>query len=171
VDGGVGRELPAPGRQDPGKTGEVRPDDTLVSGEPFEGERRGGEHGVIREALRRADAGPERLRHRAGEEEVRPGQLVVQVVGEPLLGCRLLTLGTVAVATGMMDAVVSPTAWALREAVTVMATAARLDGAAALAVCGGEGRRALQILRGQSGEDIAAGGQGSSPCMRALRRS
>ena len=131
-------ELPAPGMQDTGKTGEVRPDATLVSGEPCEGERRGFDHGVRREALMRAEEGPERLRNSAGEEDGRPGQLVVQGVGEPLLGCMLLTLGTVAVATGMMDAVVSPTAWALREAVTVRSTAAILDGADALAVCGGE---------------------------------
>ena len=58
----------------------------------------------------RADEGSERLRDGEGEEEVRPGQLFVQVVLEPLLGCMLLTLGTVAVATGMMDAVVPPTA-------------------------------------------------------------
>ena len=47
---------------------------------------------------------------------MRPGQLLLQVVLEPLLGLMLLTLGTVAVATGMMDAVWLPTAWALREA-------------------------------------------------------
>ena len=68
------------------------------------------EQGVVREALMRADEGSERLRDGEGEEEVRPGQLFVQVVLEPLLGCMLLTLGTVAVATGMIDAVVSPTA-------------------------------------------------------------
>jgi len=46
---------------------------------------------------------------------VRPGQLLLQVMLEPLLGCMLLTLGTVAVATGMMDAGLSFTRWALRE--------------------------------------------------------
>ena len=58
----------------------------------------------------RADEGSEGLRDGEGEEEVRPGKLFVQVVLEPLLGFMLLTLGTVAVATGMLDAVVSPTA-------------------------------------------------------------
>ena len=71
---------------------------------------------MVREALMRADKGSEGLRDGEGEEEVRPGQLCVQVVREPLLGCMLLALGTVAVATGMMDAVVLPTAWALLEA-------------------------------------------------------
>ena len=82
----------------------------------------------------RADEGSERLRHGEGEEEVRPGQLFVQVVLEPVLGLRLLTLGTVAVATGMIDAVVPPTAWALREAMAVMAALALLDGADDLSV-------------------------------------
>ena len=108
-------ELSAPGMQDTGKPRERCPDKTFVFGEPFERLRRGGEQGVVREALMRADEGSERLRHGEGEEEVRPGQLFVQVVLEPLLGLMLLTLGTVAVATGMIDAVVPPTAWALVE--------------------------------------------------------
>src|SRR5256885_16357824 len=64
-----------------------------VCGEPFEGERRGVDHGVVRGALMRADAGSECLRHGEGEEEVRPGQLLVEVVFEPLLGFVLLALG------------------------------------------------------------------------------
>jgi hypothetical protein len=38
-------------------------------------------------------------------------------------------------------------------------------------VCRGEGGRALQVLRGKSRADIAESRHGSSPCMRALRRS
>jgi hypothetical protein len=53
---------------------------------------------------------------------------------QPLLSFMMLTLGTGAVATGMMDAVVPPTVLALREAVSVVATAAVLDGADDLAV-------------------------------------
>src|SRR5882724_13582087 len=121
-------ELPAPRMQDAGEPREVGPDEPLICGEPFEGERRGMEHGVVREALMRADEGSERLRHGEGEEEVRPGQLLLQVVGEPLLGCMLLTLRAMTIATGMMDAVVSPTALALVEAVTVMSAAAVSDG-------------------------------------------
>src|SRR2546427_5675555 len=116
----VVRELPVPRRQDAGEPREVGPDAPLIGGEPFEGERRGVEHGVVREALMRADEGSERLRHGEGEEEVRPGQLFFQMLVEPLLGCMLLTLRTVAVATGMMDAVVSPAAWALREAMAIV---------------------------------------------------
>jgi hypothetical protein len=33
-----------------------------------------------------------------------------------------------------------------------------------------EVRVTLQVLRGKGGEDIAQGGHGRSPCMRALRR-
>ena len=49
---------------------------------------------LVREALMRADEGSECLRNGEGEQEVRPGQLFLQVVGEPLLGFMLLTLGT-----------------------------------------------------------------------------
>jgi len=127
-------ELSAPGMQDTGKPRELCPDETLVFGEPFESLRRGGEQGVVREALMRAEEGSECLRHGEGKEAVRPGQLCVQVVLEPLLGCMLLTLGTVAVAPGMMDAVVPPTAWALREARAVMAALALLESADDLSV-------------------------------------
>ena len=48
---GVVLELPAPGMQDTEKTREVRTDETLVFGEPFEGERRGFEHGLVSDAL------------------------------------------------------------------------------------------------------------------------
>jgi hypothetical protein len=92
------------------------------------------------------------------------------VVLEPLLGCMLLTLGTVAVATGMIDAVVPPTVWALREAVAVVAALTVLDGADDLAVRQGEVGVTLQVLWGKGGEDLAQGGHGRSPCMRALRR-
>jgi hypothetical protein len=83
----------------------------------------------------------------------------------------LLALGTVAVATGMLDTVVFPAALPLRAAVTVGSAVALWDGAADLAVCEGQLGRALQGLGRTGGEDIAQGGQGRRPCMRALRRS
>jgi len=46
---------------------------------------------------------------------VRSGKLLLQVVLKPLLGCMLLTLGTVSMATGMLDAMVWPAALALRR--------------------------------------------------------
>jgi hypothetical protein len=111
VDVGVVLELPAPGVQNPGEPREVCPNEARVCGEPCEGARRGAEHGVVRKALMGADEGSERLRHGEGEEEVRSGKLCVQMLVEPLVGFLLLTLGTVAVATGMMDAVLPPQCW------------------------------------------------------------
>ena len=102
---------------------------------------------------------------------MRPGQLFVQVVLEPLQGFMLLTLGTVAVAAGMMDTVLLATTLALREAVAVVAALALLDGAADLAGRGGEGGIALQGRWGEGSEDVTQGRHGRSPCMRALRRS
>jgi hypothetical protein len=171
VDRGVILQLPPPGVQDTGDPWEVCPAETLVCGEPFEGERRGVEQGVVREALMRADEGSERLRNGEGKEEVRPRQLVVQVVVEPRRGFMMLPLRTGAVTTGMLDAVVFPTTLALREAVAVMTALARLDGADDLAVCSGEGGITLQVLWRKGGEEGAEGRQGRSPCLRALRRS
>jgi hypothetical protein len=103
----------------------------------------------------RADEGSERLRNGEGEEEVRPGQLFLEVVGEPLLGFMLLTLGTVAVATGMIDAVLPSTAWALIEAMSIVSALAVLDSADDLAVCEGQMGVALQVFWSKGGEDIA----------------
>ena len=134
---GVTLQLPPPGVQDPGEPWEVCPDEPLVGGEPVEGERRGVEHGLVGEALMRADEGSERLRNGEGHKEVRPRELFVEVVLEPLLGFMLLALGTVAVATGMVHAVSSPTGGALIQAVAVVSALAVLDGTDDLAVCEG----------------------------------
>ena len=171
VDMGVRLQLPTPGMQDAGEPRKVCPDEAFIMSQPLEGHGRGLKHGLVGEALLRADEGSERLRHGEGEKEVRPRPLLVQVVGEPLLGCMLLALGTVTVATGMIDAVLAPAVWALREAVAVVSAAAVLDGADARAVREGKVGRARQGLGRKGGEDRAEGGHGRSPCMRALRRS
>ncbi len=168
---GVVLELPAPRMQDTGETREVRPDDTRIFGEPFEGFRRGVEHGVVSEALMRAEKGAQSFRDGKGEEKVRSGELLLQVVLEPLLGFLLLTLGAVAVATGMVHAVLAPTGWALRQAVTVVSALALWDGADDLAVGEGQMGVALQVCGRKGGEDVTQGRHGRSPCMRALRRS
>ena len=101
---------------------------------------------------------------------MRSGQLFVPVVLSPLLGCVMLTLRAVAIATGMIDTVVFATALALGEAVAVMPAAAVLDGADALGVRGGEGGRALKGLRGEGVEDIADGSHTWNPPMSASMR-
>ena len=164
-------ELPTPGMQDPSEPGEVGADEALIVGQPLESRCRRLKHSLVREALMGADEGSERLRDGEGEEEMRPGQLFFQVVLEPLPGFMLLTLGAVAVATGMIDAVLPSTVWALIEAVAVVSTLALLDGADDLAVCEGQMGVALQVRWRKGGEDIAEGSHGRSPCMRALRRS
>jgi hypothetical protein len=82
----------------------------------------------------------------------------------------LLTLGAVAVATGMLDAVVSPTALTLREAVTVVSAPAVLDGTDDFAVCRGEMGIALKVFWRKGGEDLAEGGHDRSlpSCVDAL---
>jgi hypothetical protein len=105
----------------------------------------------------RADEGSERLRDREGEEEVRPRELCVEVGLEPLLGFMLLTLGTVAVATRMVHAVLSPTGVALIQAVTIIPALALLDGAEDLAVGEGLLRVALQVFGSKGGADLAEG--------------
>ena len=171
MDVGVVLELSAPGMQDTGETRQVRPNEALVLSQPLEGRCRGLKQGVVREALMRADKWTQGLRDGEGDEEVWPGELFLQVVLEPLLGFMLLTLGTVTVATGMIDAVLSATAVALREAVSIVSTAAMAEGADDLAMRGGEVGVTLKVLWGKGGEDIAEGGHGRSPCMRALMRS
>ena len=171
VDVGVVLELSAPGVQDPGAPREVGADEPLVCGEACEGERRGVEHGVVREALMGADEGAQGLGDREGEEQVRPGELLLQVGVEPRRGCMLRALGTVPVATGMLDAVVLATAVALREAMSIVAALAVLDGAEDLSVGGGEMGGALQGLWCAGSEDVTQGRHGRHPCMRALRRS
>jgi len=82
----------------------------------------------------RAEKGASGLGDGKGEEKVRPGQLSLQVVMKPRLGCMMLARWTVPVATGMMDAVVRATALALREAVAIGPALALLDGTDALSV-------------------------------------
>ena len=164
-------ELPPPGMQDTSEPQEIGPDEALIFGELFKGPGRCLKHSLVCETLMRADQGTQGLRDSEGQEKVRPRELLGQVVLEPLLGFMLLTLGAVAVATGMIDAVVARAVLTLIEAVAVCAALALLDGADDLTVCGGERRIALQVLWGKSREALTQGDHGKSPCMRALRRS
>ena len=75
---GVVLKLSAPGMQNAGEPGEVRPDETLILGEAVEGSRRGIEQGLVGEALMRAEEGSESLRDGKGEEKVWPRELSFQ---------------------------------------------------------------------------------------------
>jgi hypothetical protein len=82
----------------------------------------------------------------------------------------LLALGAMTVTTGMLDAMAPPTAGTLIETVTVMATAALLEGAEDLAVGERQLGIALQVLRREGDDEVTEGGHESNPCMRVLRR-
>jgi len=83
----------------------------------------------------------------------------------------LLTLRTVTIATGMLDVVFCPAAWALIEALSVVSAAAMLDGADDLAVQGWEVGIVFKVFWRKGVEDLAQGGHGKSPCIRELMRS
>ena len=70
---------------------------------------------------------------------MRPGQLLVAVVLEPLLGFMLLTLGAVAVATGMVDTGLFAPALALLKAVSIVSALTVLNGTEGLSVRQGLG--------------------------------
>jgi hypothetical protein len=143
--------------EEAGKAGEGGADAALLVREPFAGWRRGCAHGLVGEALLRAEKRAQSLRDGAGHEAVRSGTLLVTLVREPLRGFVMLTLRAGAIATGMMEAVVFATAVALGEAVAERPAAAVLDGADDLVVRGGEVGRALKVLRGEGVKDIVDG--------------
>jgi len=117
-----------------------------------------------------AEKGAQGFRDGEGDEQVRPGQLFVQVVLKPLLGCMMLALGTVAVATRRIDAVLVATALARREAVAIMPALAMLDGLDGLSVRGWQMGIALKICRGKGVEEVTQGGHGRSPGISELMR-
>ena len=117
-------ELPPPGMQDTSEPQEIGPDEALIFGELFKGPGRCLNHSLVCETLMRADQGTQGLRDSEGQEKVRPRELLGQVVLEPLLGFMLLTLGAVAVAPGMIDAVLARAVLTLIEAVAVCAALA-----------------------------------------------
>lgn len=82
----------------------------------------------------------------------------------------MLTLRTVSVAAGVMNAVLSSTVLALIEAVSVVSGLAVQDGAQGLLVCSGQIGVALKVLTGKGVKDILEGGHERSPCMRELIR-
>jgi hypothetical protein len=164
-------ELSPPGMQDAGETREVCPNEARVFGQPCEGVSRGVDHGMVGEALPRAEKRAQGLRDSESNEERRSGKLCAQVALSPLLGFVMLTLRARTIATGMIAAMWPSTVLALSEAMAVVAALALLDGADGLAMHGGEVGVARKVFGRKGGEDLTQGGHGKRPCMRVLRRS
>jgi hypothetical protein len=168
---GVVLELPAPGMENAGKAREVRTDKALVFGEAFDGLRGCLEQGRIGSALMRADKGSEGFGDGEGDEKVRPGKLFVELFVEPVLSFMILTLGAVAIAAGVVDAVLPATALAVIEAVSIVSALAVLNGTNGLVVGERQMGIALEVLWRVGLADVADGGHEASPCMRALMRA
>ena len=163
-------ELPAPGMENAGKAREVRTDKARVFGETFDGLRGCLEQGRIGRALMRADKGSEGFGDGEGEEKVRPGQLFVELLVKPVLRFMMLTLGAVAIAAGVVDAVLPATALAVIEAVSIMSALAVLNGPHGLVVGERQMGIALEVLWRIGLEDVADCHE-ASPCMRELMRA
>ena len=155
---GVILELPTPGVQDTGKTGQSCADEALILGEQFQGVGRGFEHGLVTNLWMGADDRAKGLRDGEGDQEVRTRELLIELFVQPRLGFMVLTLGTMSIATGVRDAVAMSTAVALIEAVSVCSRTTLADGRDDFAVCLGEVGMLFEILRGIGGEDVGDGG-------------
>src|SRR5437879_6140514 len=142
-------ELPAPGRQDTRKTGESSAEEAGIAGEAFEGFRRRLAHGLGGQPGMGAAARAQGFRDGKGNEAVRPWELCV----EPLPRLLVLTLGTMAMAAGMREAVVVATAVAGREAGAVGPGAAGAEGLHGVEVCRRQGGGACEVLCARGGED------------------
>jgi hypothetical protein len=166
-----GLQGPAPRRPATGNTRARWPEATRGCGEPLAGCSRGVDHGVGRAPWRRAAQGAEGLGDGTGAEAGRSGQLVLQVGLEPLLGVMRRTVGTGAVATGLLEAGWRATPLARREAVALGPAVARWEGPQDGAVRQGPMGGARQGCGRNGGAESAQGGHGRRPGRRALRRS
>lgn len=98
MDVGVILELSSPGMEDAEETGQIAADELWIRSELFHGSRGSGKQGGVGEARVAADEGTEVLRDGEGDEEMRRGEMAVDLALEPLAGFSVLTLGTMAVA-------------------------------------------------------------------------
>ena len=94
-------ELPAPGVQDTRQTRQISADAACIVGETFQRCCRGFAQGLIGRSRMGTTEGTSRLRHGEGEEEIRPWELLLQLVVEPLLRLIVLTLWAMAIAAGV----------------------------------------------------------------------
>jgi hypothetical protein len=129
VEGGMGRKLVAPGMEDTGTAGQVRANKALVFGKTLKRLRRSIAEGLGGALGMCAEKGSQGCRDGEGAEKVRHWELFVQLRVQPQRGCMVLAWGTGSIATGMVDAVVPPTALAPVETVAIVPTAAVWHGA------------------------------------------
>jgi hypothetical protein len=111
-----------------GKAGQVGAYKALISGQFFEGLRGGLEQALVSEPGMRAAKGSQGLGDGEGDEEIGTWHLLVELVLEPELGVVMLTLRTVPITTGMIDAMRLATAWAGIEAVAIGTGSTGTDG-------------------------------------------
>src|SRR2546426_9443170 len=100
---------------------------------------------------------------------MRPWQLFLQLVVEPLLRLSVLTLWAMAIAAGVQDAVTPSAALARREAVSVVSGAAVEDSMDRFVVGRGQGGMPRDILRRIGVGDVSGGGIGRSPRIQGVR--
>jgi hypothetical protein len=101
---------------------------------------------------------------------VRPGEGRLPLVLKPALGCMMLALWPVAVAAGVMDAVVPATGVARREAGPLVSGLTGEEGASDLLRRDRQLGRTLAVLLSKGGPDVAEGGQEVSSRLPALIR-
>jgi hypothetical protein len=163
-------ELPAPGMQDTRKTGESSADEAGIAGEAFEGFRRRLAHGLGGQPGMGAAEEAQGFREGKGDEAVRPWELFVELLVEPLPRLLVLTLWTMAMAAGMRETVLLSTALAGREAVAVGTSAAGADGRHGCEVCRRQVGVACEVRCAIGVEDGGDRGPDGNPRMTVLMR-
>jgi len=97
MDVGVILQLPSPGMEDAGETGQIGAEEAVVFGKQLYGFGRGMKQGLIAGFLMSTDKVTQFLRYGEGDQEVGTRGLPIKLFFEPLSSLVMLTLGTVAV--------------------------------------------------------------------------
>jgi len=111
-----------------GKAGQIGAYKALISGQFFEGLGGGLEQALVSEPGMRAAKGSQGFGDGEGDEEIGTWHLLVELVLEPELGVVVLTLRTVPITAGMIDAMRLAAAWAGVEAVAIGTGSTGPDG-------------------------------------------
>jgi len=130
-------QLPSPGVQHAEEADVSRADKARVGGELFEGFGGGGEHGVISWLGMGAYAGPQRLGHGEGDQEVGTRQQLLQALVKPVGSLFMLAARAVAIAAGAVSGMQLSAGRAFIETGAESAAAAVHDGLCGFAVVWG----------------------------------